>query len=72
MKIDNETQGQKEPAGSLPLACLQHRGREGAGGSLGTQGQTGDTEGLSRRDLGFLCLANTDMHKFIEKAAFNN
>lgn len=71
MKIDNETQGQKQPAGSLPLVCLQRRGREGAGWSLGTQGQIGDMGGLSRRDLGFLCLGNTGTHKFIEKAAFN-
>lgn len=46
MKIDNETQGQKDPEGSLPLICLQHGGPEGAGWSLGTQGQIGDTGGL--------------------------
>lgn len=46
MKIDNETQGQKEPAGSLPLVCLQHGGRERAGWSLGTHGQIGDMGGL--------------------------
>lgn len=72
MKIDNETHGQKEPVGSLPLICLQHRGRDRAGWSLGTHGQIGDMGGLSRRDLGFLCLGNTCMPKFIEKAVFKN
>lgn len=71
MKIDNETQGQKEPEGLLPLICLQCGGRAGAGWSLGTQGQIGDMGGLSGRDLGLVCLRNTGMHKFIEKASFN-
>lgn len=70
MKIDNETQGQKEPAGALPLACLQP-GRMG-GGWKGTQGQTGGTRGLARRDLGFPCLGDTSIHKSIKKAAFNS
>lgn len=72
MKIDNETQGQKEPAGTLALSCPQHRGQEGAGRSLGTRGQTGDTGSLARRDLGFPCLGDTDIHQSIEKASFNS
>lgn len=64
--------GSAEARGTLPLACPQRRGRERAGRSLGTQGQTGDTVGLTRGDLGFLCLGDRCIHKPIEKATFNS
>lgn len=72
MKSDNETQGQKEPAGTLPLACPQP-GRMGRGWKEpGDTGTNRGTTGLVRRDLGFPCLGDTGIHKSIVKAAFNS
>lgn len=61
MKIDNETQGQKEPADVLPLTCPQRRGQDWAGRSLWTQGQTGH-RGLGKEGFGISVFGHAQIH----------
>lgn len=56
MKIDNETQGQKEPGGTLPL-CLPAMQRKGGGWKEpGDTGTNRAHRGLAKEEFGIFVL----------------
>lgn len=72
MKIDNETQGQKEPGGHT-ASCLPAMQRTGGGWKEpGDTGKSRGHGGLAKEELGIFALGCTGIHKSIEKAAFNS